>query len=338
MVAGIGLQTELLDHPGGHREGRDARSADHGVDLFLGKQIDQLGEEDAAHGVKDKGEQAERHDEQSLPLQKLFPLHLEGDGDAQKQGDQIGQHLSGRLGQAVQHPAFPQQVAEHQKSDQGQRGRRDQAGDDGDQNGEQDLGELGDRAGLVGHFDGPLLFGGAEFDGDRLNDGDQSHVGVGRHQNGPKVVGLQLVGDQNGGRTVRRADDGRSRGVLQLKPAERGQNQGQEDAELGGRAEEKQLGVGEQRPEVDHGADADEQQQRKNFGRLDAYIEQPLYDAVFPKHAGFRQIDQNGTEAHGQQQRGFHLLFDGQEDEQAADDPHDRLLPGDLGNVLPQKT
>ena len=45
------------------------------------------------------------------------------------------------------------------------------------------------------------------------------------------------------------------------------------------------------------------------------------YDKV--KAVSYTHLDQNGTEAHGQQQAGFHVFFNGKVDQQAAYGPHD---------------
>ena len=105
------------------------------------------------------------------------------------------------------------------------------------------------------------------------------------------------------------------------------------------------FGIGQQRPEVDHRADADEQQQRERLARLNAGFKQPLDDAVclahalcdLVDHARHRQVDQDRAKAHGQQQRRLILLFDRQPDEQAADQVHDHLLPRDGKQALIQK-
>ena len=46
--AGVLLLAHPVDHPAGHGEGGYARRADHGVDLFGGEEVEELGEEDAA--------------------------------------------------------------------------------------------------------------------------------------------------------------------------------------------------------------------------------------------------------------------------------------------------
>lgn len=45
-----------MHHAGGHGEGGDSRSTDHGVDLLLGEEIDQLGKQHAACGVYHEGD------------------------------------------------------------------------------------------------------------------------------------------------------------------------------------------------------------------------------------------------------------------------------------------
>ncbi len=47
-----------------------------------------------------------------------FCTHAEGNGDSKKQGDQICQNILGCVGQGAQDAAFPDQVAEHEKSNQ----------------------------------------------------------------------------------------------------------------------------------------------------------------------------------------------------------------------------
>ena len=59
------LQGHLLDDPGGHGEGGDARAPNHGVDLLpLGQeQVHDLGAQHPADGVHHKAQQAQAHDE-----------------------------------------------------------------------------------------------------------------------------------------------------------------------------------------------------------------------------------------------------------------------------------
>ena len=96
---------------------------------------------------------------------------------------------------------------------------------------------------------------------------------------------------------VRRADDGDGSGVGQ-REEQSGHRQREEDAELSGGTEQHQPGLFQQGAEVDHGADADEKQQREQFVGH-ARVKQGG-DGAFgiPLGDGARkgQVDQNGAE------------------------------------------
>jgi len=83
--------------------------------------------------------------------------------------------------------ALAQQVTEHKETDQRQGYRGDKAGDHADDDREEDLRRLRHLAGLVLHTDPTLFFSGNGLDGDRLDDGDQRHVGVGRDHDGAHI-------------------------------------------------------------------------------------------------------------------------------------------------------
>ena len=142
---------------------------------------------------------------------------------------------------------------------------------------------------------------------------------------------LMIVGHKDGGGTVSGADDAYRGGVgdgEDIAEEKHAHGDGEEDTELGGSAEEQHLGVGQQRSEIDHGADTNKQQQGQQLighGGAEQHIQHTVFRAGLidlSDRAGEGQVDQNGAEAHGQQQSGFHVKADGQEDQQAADDPH----------------
>ena len=197
----------------------------------------------------------------------------------------------------------------------------------------------------IGHPHGPVLPGGHQLDGKGLDNGDQRHIGVGGHSDGAHIVGVEHLGDQDGGGTVGGADDTDGGGVLHIEAQGSCQQDGEEDARLGGGAAQKQLGVGQQRAEVDHGSDADKQQNGQGLAGADAHLKEPLDDAVGLPHPGSHlvndprrgQIHQNGTKPHGHEQSGLKSLFNGQPDEQSAHQVHDQLLPGDGQQTFPQK-
>lgn len=133
------------------------------------------------------------------------------------------------------------------------------------------------------------------------------------------------------------ADDGDGGGIGQREADERGQNQREEYTQLCGAAENKQLRVGQQGPEIDHGADADKQQNGHGLACLDTYLKQGGENSVVGDYGRAGDIDEYRAEAHGQQQSGLHILFDGEENQRAADEPHDDLLPLHLGNGFDEK-
>ena len=319
-----------MDHPPAHGKRRDARRADHGIELaaLRQKQVHQLGEQHAAHRVQHKGRQPQQQNEQRFGGHEFVGGHLAGYRQSQQDGDEVGQHVLRSFGQRVEHAAFPQQVAEHQKAHQRHAGGSHQPGQHRHHDGEQDAGGFAHAALPVGHADAPLLLGGYQPDDRRLHDGHQRHVAVRRHHDGPQIPAAQLVGHKDGGRAVRRADDGDGGGVRQRKKQPR-QHQREENAQLGRRAEQHQPGLFQQRAKVDHRADADEQQKRKQLvghDRLKQY-RQGTFDPALRDGPGQRQIHQNRPEAHGQQQAGLHFFDDGKVDQHAADAPHHHHLP-----------
>ena len=111
---------------------------------------------------------------------------------------------------------------------------------------------------------------------------------------------------------------------MQAEAAQGGQTQGEEDAELRGCAENEQLRVFQQGAKVDHGADAHKQQQGEQLVGDAGVVQHIQHAFLSPLGDSTRvgQVDQNGAEAHGQQQAGLHVFFNGKVDQQAAYGPH----------------
>ena len=129
-------------------------------------------------------------------------------------------------------------------------------------------------------------------------------------------------------------DDRDGRRVGQVKEQPR-QHECDKNAELRRRTEQHEPRLFQQRAEVDHGADADEKQQREQLirhtgvkKRADGADGSPLRDGP-----GQRQIDKDRAEAHRQQETRLHFFGDGQVNQQAADDPHDHHLPCEIAEV-----
>ncbi|MNN41287.1 hypothetical protein D3C81_1553970 [compost metagenome] len=182
------------------------------------------------------------------------------------------------------------------------------------------------------HDDRTLLRRGQRAHDRRLQQRHQGHVGVGRHGNRAEQLRRQLGGHEDRGRAVGTADDGdRGRfleGELHARDAHGGEcqsaEQGTEDAELRGSAEQQGLRVGQHRPEVGHRPHAHEDQQRKHAGRQADFIEQ-VQDAHAFGHVRHRDVGENAAETDGDQQQRLEALADRQVDQADAHRHHQRL-------------
>jgi hypothetical protein len=151
VVGAVRLLPHLLDNARGHREGRDTGRTDHRIHLVLAEEVQKLCKHHARDGVKDEGDKTQRHDDERFEIDELVGLHREGDRDAEKQRDEVGKVVLRRLREAFEAAALAQQVAEHQKTDERDGHRRDEARDDRDHDGEADAQRAGDVLGIVGH-------------------------------------------------------------------------------------------------------------------------------------------------------------------------------------------
>lgn len=275
VVEGVFLPAHLMYHTGGHGEGRDARRTDHGIHLILAEQVQQLCKHYAAHGVEDEGNEPQQQNGQSLHSHKVLRLHSESNGDAQQQGNEVGQLVLGAVAEGVEHTALPNEVTKHKEANELRRLGGNGTGHNGNDDGEENPGGLADGGGGIGHANAPFLLGGDELDDGGLHNGHKGHIGVSRHHDSTLIVGFKHVGHIDRSRAVRSANDGDGSSILQREANEPGHNQGEEDTKLSRRPEKHHLGVGEQGAKVNHGADADEQQQREQL-RGDTRIEQGL--------------------------------------------------------------
>ena len=172
-------------------------------------------------------------------------------------------------------------------------------------------------------------------------------------------MGRELGGDVDRRRTVSAADDADSAGFRLGKAEEDRAREGDENTDLRRRAEDQALGVGDQRTEVGHAADAEEDQRRID-AQLDALIEIVQQAAVLGifiidlaadllhdmsggsriggvgdlnqadmrrRHDRGIEIDEQHTEGDGQQQQRLILLFDREIDQKAGYRNHHIVLP-----------
>ena len=251
-------------------------------------------------------------------------MHFGSNGQTQQNCNNVGKGVLRRLRQLVEYAALADQVTEHQEAYQCNGFRRHQTGNGSYHDGEHNLGGFAYIACMVFHTDQALFLGSYSLDHRRLDNGHQCHIRVRSHHNGAQILGMQCIGHKDGSGAVGSADNGDGRGVVNIKE-ETGHKESEENTELGGCTEEHQPRVLQQRAKVDHGADTDKQQQREQLVG-NACIKQYGYGAFLRPGLGNGaaegQIHQNGAEAHGQQQGGFHFLLNGKVDQHAANHPH----------------
>ena len=138
----------------------------------------------------------------------------DGDGNAQQQRNQVGQHLLRGLGQRVEHAALAQQIAEHQKADQRHRRRarpipRSMVTTIGNRI-RVSLGDIVPGCTACGSA-APSSWSPALM-AERLDDRHQRHVGVRRHDDRARgTCELKKFATKMRGGAVRRADDRRWR-------------------------------------------------------------------------------------------------------------------------------
>ena len=114
-------------------------------------------------------------------------------------------------------------------------------------------------------------------------------------------------------------------------PIAPGQQEGDEDAQLGGRAEEEALGIGDQRSEIRHRADPHEDERRVD-AELDAVIQVIQETARLPvlasvHDAAQRYVRQEHAEGDGHEQERLELLDDAQVEKHAGYRDHDQVRP-----------
>ena len=151
---------------------------------------------------------------------------------------------------------------------------------------------------------GAFLFCRHRPDDRRLNDRHKRHIGVGRNDNRSEVSGVKIVGDKDGGRSVCRTDDADGSGILQAEAKEGRQTQREKNAELGCCTEQHHQRIGQKRRKVDHGSNADKEQEQKDLignSCIEEGIERPLCQYTIDclrDCSRHRKIHQNCAESH----------------------------------------
>ena len=223
----------------------------------------------------------------------------------------------------------------------------------GDHNGEDDLFGLGDFTAL-NHFHLAHLVRCHKLHDGRLNQRDQSHIGISRNGNRSEQFRRKLGGQVDGRGAVGTADDADGSGLGTCEAQKHRTEEGDKHAQLRGGAEKQTLGVGEQRTEVRHGTDAHEDQRGINAG-LHTDVEEVKKAAVghdmpiavivgtgsvqkgFPQlrmvqgvvaHADkVAEVGEQTAEGNAAKQQRLELLHDPEVEQNKGNHDHDDVLP-----------
>ena len=356
-VGRIGLLTFTLGNTSRHRHSGNAGRTDQRVDLAAAQLVHQLAYQQAADGAEGEGDQAQHNDLDGVQRQEAGTNHGGTHADAQEQGNNVHQGVLGHIAQTLGDAGFLQQVTEHQAADQRSGGGQQQNDEDRHDDREQDLLGLAHFTQL-GHLHGALFLSGQGAHDGRLNHRDQGHVAVSSHGDRSQQFRSQLGGGQDGGGAISAADDTDGSGLLRIESQQVRAEEGEEHAELSGSTQQQALRVGDQRTEVGHGADTNEDHAGVNTS-LNADIQDIDQAAVGHDMAvavivragviqesvpqtlmiqGVRQGSVSGHEhgAHVRQQaadsdtdhqQGLILLFDTQVQQHARDGDHHQVAP-----------
>ena len=146
-------------------------------------------------------------------------------------------------------------------------------------------------------------------------------------------------------RAVCAADDADGAGFRAGEAHETAAHEGDEDAQLGSRAQQQGLGVGDEGTEVRHSAHAHEDQagiDAELHAQIEVIEESRLGDENIPVDVPpgkkFRMVEvrsgkvrQQHAERDGQQQQRFELMFDGQVQQKEGHTDHNQTAPPHIG-------
>ena len=344
-VGGVGLSSLCLGHTGGHGDSGNTRRADEGIDFAPGDEAEEFSQQHAASGGEAEGHKAQGDDPQGLGPQEHQAVGGGAHSGAQHDGDDVAEGVLGGVREALHTTGLPEQVAQHQHTDERSHRGQHQHAEDGDHNGEDNLFGLAHLPQLV-HLNLPLLLGGKHPHNGRLDERNQGHVGVGGHRNGGQQLRGQAVGEEDGSGSVGAANDGDGgrlgggeHGLAtddNVVPQEVRQGEGHVDTELGGGPQQEADGVGDKGTKVGHCAHAHKDEAGEDAG-LNPHVDDAQHAGVVPGQAlgggvvhKARQgeVRQQHTKGDGQQQQGLEALFDGHVQQDEGDQDHDPLLPG----------
>lgn len=179
-VRRVGLASLNLRNARRHGNGGDACGADEGVDLALGDEVHDLAEKHAACGREAECRQTEDDDEYGLLRQEGLTVCRCADGDAEHDGDDVGQSVLRGVAESFNNAALSEQVAEHEHTDKRGDGGKHESADDKHDDGEDYLLCLADGSELL-HLDCALLLCSKKLHDGRLNNRDKSHIRICRN-------------------------------------------------------------------------------------------------------------------------------------------------------------
>ena len=201
------------------------------------------------------------------------------------------------------------------------------------------------------HLNLTLLLGRQRTHDGRLDNGHEGHVRIGSHGDGAEKMWSQFGGEENSCGTVSTTDNADGSGFFHVEAheIELHEEEGGEDTQLCGSAEEETLRVGNQGSEVGHRTHTEEdeagiythlhanvedvEQTTLSHDMTIAVVERTLLiqELIVPhlrvEQARCRDVAEQHTEGDGQEQQGLVLLLDGQIEQQAGDADHHGILP-----------
>ena len=330
-VAGLRLCSDDLADARCHRYGGNPGGADQRIDLVTRDDVHDLAEDDAARRAADKGDESEHDDEQRVAREEVLRRHRHARARGEENRDDVAQRILRRIRKAVGDARLTEEVAEHEHAQKRCDRRQQQADEDGRDEREDDLLELRDVTQLL-HDDLALRLRREELHDGRLNERHERHVGVCCDSDRPQEIRRELRRQIDGRRSIGAADDADGGGFLDGEAEDHGKTEGYEDADLRRRSQEERVRIGNQRTEVRHRADAEEDQRRKDFVG-DAEVDR-LHDVhLFSEEARLRKIRQDTAKSDRAEEQRLELLGKGQIKKHESDENHDAVAHREVGKA-----
>jgi len=325
----------VLHNPRRHGIRGNPGRPDQRIDLPPAQETHEFAQQEAAHRVDDDRHQTQTQDQERLLLQKGVAFHRSSDGQPQEKRADTGNFILARMRQPLHRTRRLEKIPQHDHAHQRQPLRRDQPGHPGDHQREKHQRRFRNPALGIGHPDPPLFPSRHQAHDRRLQDRDQRHVTVRRHRGGRQQVRGELRGNKDHRRTVAGPDHPDGDGLFFIEPRPEGQAHGQKNTQLSGRTEKQDLGIGQQRGEIRHRPDPDENQQREKFTD-DSRLIQGSQDPVVLHDPAQRQVDQETSEADRYQQQRLHALRHTQPQQHPGARQHDQVRPHPAGHHAPE--